>query len=240
MSTAVAEPVAPSASLLDRFAALMLDLPAGRRLVLTGVDWAGYEYLLAAREAAGRRGPRLTYCEGDLEAMTTSSLHERLKKTLALLIECWVTETGGDCIPCGGMTVRREDRERGFEPDECYYVQNWRRVAGLRTLDFSSDPPPDLIVEVEVSRDARGRLPVFAGLGVPEVWRYDGDRVIVLLLQADGNYRESPTSRAIPAFPFADAPRYLGMAASVDTSHAAIGRAFRAWVRALPPAAPPA
>ena len=244
MTTATAEPVArpvppPADPELATFADLMLRLGPGRNLLLTGVDWAGYEYLLAARTAAGRRGPRLFYCEGVLEAMTTGSVHERLKKALALLIEAWLEEAGGRYIPGGGMTVRREDRERGFEPDECYYLQNWSRVVAWRELDFSTDPPPDLVVEVEVSRSAGPRMPVYAGLGVPEVWRFNGQRLTVHQLQPGATYRESPTSRAIPTFPFADAPRFLAMA-SAGTDHATLSREFRAWVRSLPPAAPPA
>ncbi|MBX9584638.1 MAG: Uma2 family endonuclease [Gemmataceae bacterium] len=245
MSTAVAEPVDPAAraepapSLLAGFAELMLKLPPGRSLSLSGVDWAGYEYVLAARDAAGRQTPRLFYCEGVLEAMTTGNLHERLKKALALLVESWLAETGRDYLPSGALTVRREDREQGFEPDECYYVQNRARVAGLRNLNFAVDPPPDLVIEVEVSRSAEPRLPVYAGLGVPEVWRYDGTRLTVLLLQPDGAYRESPAGRAIPDFPLAEVPRFLAMAASLETGYGVIDREFRAWVRSLPPTTPP-
>lgn len=244
MTTAVAEPAdqatraEPPPSLLAGFAELMLKLPPGRSLSLSGVDWEGYEYVLAARTAAGRPGLRLFYCEGELEAMTTSSPHERFKKSLAILIEAWVEETGGRCLAVGATTVRREDRERGFEPDESYYVQNCDRVVGREALDFSVDPPPDLVIEVEVSRSASARMPVYAGFGVPEVWRYDGTRLSVSLLQPDGTYRESPTSRALPAVPLADLSRYLARGAAVD--HSTLGREFRAWVRALPPAAPPA
>jgi Uma2 family endonuclease len=242
MTTATAAPPEAVEPARDKaFAGLvefMLTRAPGRRVTVEPVTWEEYEALLDAREAAGRH-VRLTYDQGRLEIMPTSLAHELLKKILAILVEAWLEETGGDYIPGGNVTVKAEDRERGFEPDECYYVQNWGRMAGRHELDLSSDPPPDLVLEAEVSRTATGRLPVFAGLKVPEVWRYDGERVIVLLLDADQTYRESPVSVAIPTFPCGEVPRFVAMADNA-ASYAAVGRAFRAWVRSLPPAAPPA
>ena len=94
------------------------------------------------------------------------------------------------------------------------------------------------IVEIEVSRTVLDRLPIYAAFKVPEVWRYNGTRITVLLLQPDGSYRESPVSRALPALPFAELPRFLALADDISLSFAEIGRRFRAWIRALPPAAP--
>lgn len=214
---------------------LFESLAPGQRVTVADISWREYEALMDARDEAGRHF-RLTYDQGRLEIMPTSLAHELLKKILAMLIEAWVSETGGDYLPGGNVTVMSEAMERGFEPDECYYVQNWQRMVGKSELDLATDPPPDLVIEAEVSRTATSRLPVFAGLGVPEVWRCDGSRVIFLLLAADGTYQEATTSRAIPNFPFAEVPRFVAMAAT--DSYAAVGRAFRAWVRSLPPAAP--
>lgn len=236
MTTATLDPPATDATVVEGLMKVAAGLPPGRRAVVEPVTWEEYHALMDAREAAGRHF-RLTYDRGSLEIMSTSNLHERLKKLLALLIEGWLDETGGHYVPSGGVTIDREDLDRGFEPDECYYVQNWSAARGLGEIDFAK-LPPDLTVEAEVSRSAVGRLPLFAAFRVPEVWRYDGKKVTILLLGPDGAYHESATSRAIPAFPFADAPRFLATAAT--DSFADISRAFRAWVRALPPAAPPA
>ena len=229
----------PARSAVPTLAGLVDYLRPGQRLAVTEVAWDDYEGLLAWRDE--HRPPvRLTYDRGSLEIMVVSNYHERLRRFLALLIEDWIEETGGDYVPSGQVTHKRKDLDRGFEPDDCFYIQNLSKVAGLREIDFATDPPPDLAVEVEVSRSVLGKLPVIAAFRVPEVWRYDGERIIVLLLQDDGTYRESPNSRALPNFPFADAPRFLEMAASVTTGFATVSRAFRAWVRSLPPAAPPA
>ena len=212
-------------------------LRPGQRIVATEISWEDYEQLLAWRDDY-RRTVRLTYDQGRIEIMVLSILHERLRKALALLVEAWLAESGGDYVPSGQLTHKRKDLDRGFEPDECYYVQNWQKVAARRELDFTKDPPPDFTLEVEVSRSVLGRLPVFAAFKIPEVWRYDGNKIAILLLQPNGEYQESATSHAVPNFPFSDVPRFLALIDDPATSFASIDRRFREWVRALPPAAP--
>jgi Uma2 family endonuclease len=245
MTTATAVPPDPLATDIpaelltpaERLLRIAVALAPGQRATIENVSWEDYEGLMAAREAAGRHF-RLTYDQGSLEIMPTSLAHELFKKILALLIEAWLSETGGSYLPGGNVTVKLRLKKRGFEPDECYYIQNRSRMAGRRELDPATDPPPDLVIEAEVSRTVTRRLAVFAGLGVPEVWRYDGARVTVLLLASNGEYEESATSRAVPTFPFAEVPRYVALAESSD-DYAVVDRAFRAWVRSLPPATPP-
>ena len=239
MSTAVAPP-APmlAAPATPRLAVTVNLLRPGQRVLFTDISWDEYEALLEWRDEH-RRGVRLTYDRGELEIMVTGSTHERLKGIVALLIAGWVAETGGNCTSFGNVTHLRDDLERGIEPDECYYVQNWAAVAGLRDIDFAKDPPPDLAVEIEVSRTVLSRLPIFAAFKVPEVWRYNGARLVILVLQADGAYAESPTSPAMPTLPVAELVPFLALATDLTLSNAAIDRQFRAWVRSLP-AAPPA
>jgi Uma2 family endonuclease len=205
----------------------------GWQVVLRGLNWADYRQLLDARVAAGRRAIRITYFRGQAEIMTVSNPHERWKKLLALLIETYLIETGIPFNPSGGITLDREDVDSGFEPDECYYIRNAARAAGARDLDFTVDPPPDLAVEIEVSRTVVGRLPAYASLGVPEVWRFDGEAVTVLVLQPDRTYREAAASVALPLFPLGDVPGYLQTAETSDFGTAV--RRFRAQVRQSPP-----
>ena len=242
MTTATLPPAAPAAppvpapqkpTLGD-----LIQFPGpGQRIAVTDVTWEDYEWLLVWRDEH-RPGVRLTYDQGCLEIMPTSIFHERWRKLLALLIEAWLAEAGGDYLPSGQLTHKRKDLQRGFEPDECYYVQNWQKVAGLRELDFTKDPPPDLTIEVEASRSILGRQSIFAAFKIPEVWRYDGKAITILLLQANGEYQESAASVAIPNFPFAEAPRFLALVSDSATSFASIDRRFREWVRTLPPTAP--
>ncbi len=231
---------APTGSAVPTLTDLVNYVRPGQCLLVTEISWDDYESLLEWRDDFRRR-VHLTYDHGALEIMVVTNYHERLRKVLALLIESWIVETGGEYLPSGQLTHKRKDLERGFEPDECYYVQNWKKVAGHREIDFTTDPPPDLSIEIEVSRTVLPRLPILSAFKIPEVWRYDGEKVTVLLLGTDGKYAESAASRAIPNFPFTDAPRFLALAADVATSFASIDRQFRAWVRTLPPTpVPPA
>src|SRR6185312_6939551 len=149
---------------------------------------------------------RLTYDCGYLQIMVVTNPHERLRKVLAMLVEAWLEETGGAYVPSGQLTHQRKELKKGFEPDECYYIQNWKKVAGVRQINFLKDPPPDLMIEVEVSRTVDSRLPIIAAFKIPEVWSYDGEAVKILRLQSNEKYKEARTSRAIPDFPFTEAP----------------------------------
>ncbi|MBC7965084.1 MAG: Uma2 family endonuclease, partial [Fuerstia sp.] len=113
-----------------------------------------------------------------------------------------------DIRTSASTTFRRSDLKRGFEADESYYVQNAELIRGKREIDLSIDPPPDLVVEVEITRSAINKLRMFASMGIPEVWRYDGKVLSIGVLQSDG-YSESETSHVLPGFPAALASELL-------------------------------
>ena len=121
--------------------------------------------------------------------------------------------------------------ERGIEPDECFYIENEPVVRGRDDLDFSVDPPPDLAIEIDISRDSRRRLSIYAALGVPEVWRFDGDSLTVYVRQASGEYEAVPVSPHFPAVPPAEIEALLKRRQEMD--HNALMRLFRSRVREL-------
>lgn len=90
---------------------------------------------------------------------------------------------GIDIRNLGSATFKRGELERGFEADVCFYVQNAGRIEGKAHIDPASDPAPDLVIEVEITRPALNKLPIYADFRVPEVWRYDGERLAILQLQ---------------------------------------------------------
>jgi Uma2 family endonuclease len=238
MATATLPPASsPPPAGVAALAGLVDYLSPGQRLLVTGVRYADFVGLAEWRDAVRRLGVRLAFDRGDLEIMVVTNPHERFHKLIALLIEEWITGIGGDYLPSGQLTHRREDLQQGFEPDQCYYIQNWQKVAGVREIDFTKDPPPDLAVEAEVSRTLLKRLPIYAAFKIPEVWRYNGKRLIVLVLQADGLYQESSFSLALPTLPLAELPQFLALADDASISYATIARRFREWIRTLPPAA---
>lgn len=229
-------PPKPRSLQTNALMALLDHAQPGFRLSLAGVRYDDYVELLQARTDAGRAGVRIAFDRGEMEIMVVGGTHERLKKIVALFIETWIEETGGAYLPSGGMTHKRADLEKGFEPDECYYVQSWTQVAGTREIDFTKDPPPDLTVEIEVSRSVLNRLPIYSAFKISEVWRYDGSRLAVLLLQSDGSYRESSISRAMPTLPVAEVPRLLALANDISLDFSAIRRRIREWIHTLPAA----
>jgi len=97
----------------------------------------------------------------------------------------------------GSATMRKQGERKGNEPDACFYVQTADQIGNRLSLDFATDPPPDTAIEVDVHHDSRDKLPIYAALGVPEVWRFDGKAVAIYLLEHLG-YRESQTSLALP------------------------------------------
>lgn len=201
---------------------------AEERVVLTGVAWSTYERLLT--DLADQSAPRLTYDEGVLEIMTPSAEHEDINRTLALLIEIAGEEWQIDVRDLGSTTFHREERKRGFEPDSCFYIQHEGAVRGKDRIDLTVDPPPDLAIEIEITSGAIPKLPVYAALGVPEVWRYDGQRVRVFLLEGQ-TYSERPHSGAFPKLSAQSMTEWL--ARGRGTARTVLLRDFRAWLRSL-------
>jgi Uma2 family endonuclease len=201
-------------------------LPLEQRFVMSNVDWDTY---ITFSDKLGERNIRFNYNGGALELMTLSPEHERAKHLLALFLNIVAIEMDIDLAGFGSMTCRREDLEHGFEPDECYWIGRETEIRGRDHIDLTRDPPPDLLLEVEISRSFVDRLAIAARLGVPEVWRYDGQALRIMLLGPNGQYTESPRSNALPFLPVAEFVRFLHHdAAQSETKRL---RAFRDWVR---------
>ena len=155
-------------------------------------------------------------------------MHEEAKYLLGCVIDTVTEELRIPRQGAGSTTWRREDLDRGLEPDACFYLANAERVRG-KAIDLSVDPPPDLAIEVDITRSSLDRMGVYAKLGIPEIWRYDGESLRVYLLQADGNYAETETSRSLPFLLPGEVARFLEQAGPMD--HSEWGRQFRQWVR---------
>ena len=181
-------------------------LVADERVVLPCVSWETYERLLADDEE--RRVPRMTYDQGVLELVTPSMPHDEDAGTIARIVDIVAANLGIPIRSVGSTTFRRKDLARGFEPDASFYIQNEERIRGQREVDLTVDPPPDLILEMEMSRAALDKLPMFASMGIPEVWRCDGQRLTILILEQD-RYRQSPSSMALPVLTSEVLTRFL-------------------------------
>ncbi len=196
------------------------------RFVLYGVGWAGYQALL---KIVGDHGPRLTYTRGNLELMSPLFPHEGSSKRLGRMVETIAEELEIPIRPVRSMTLSREDLDRGLEPDESYYIVNVGRIGNRIEFNFEVDPPPDLAIEVEITSGILDKLEIYAKLGVPELWRFDGEILTVLLLQANGVYDLSPRSFAFPFLPMDVVAQFLLDPEISDESRWI--RTFRRWVR---------
>jgi len=183
------------------------------RFLISSVDWPTYEAIL---KALGDRPTRLTYDGGSLEFMSPSPAHERYQRTFDRLFSVLSSELRLPIVFGGSLTFDRQDMDRGLEADGCYWIQNERAVRSKLDFDPASDPPPDLAIEIEISRSALDRLAIYARLRIPEVWRFDGESLNIHLLQPEGTYSESPTSRCLPELPVAELAQLLQPEELVD------------------------
>lgn len=203
--------------------------PQEQRVVLRNTSWETYERLLAEHENSS--APRFVYDRGELEIVSPLPRHERFARAL---------ETIGDALgdalglsidtSFGSTTFRREETEAGFEADACFYVANEPRVRGKDRIDLRRDPPPDVVVEIDITSPSLPRLPLYARLVVPELWRYNGERLEILVLGPSG-YAETAESRALPSV---TAGALTALLAELEGREwIAWRRRVRAWARGL-------
>jgi Uma2 family endonuclease len=163
-----------------------------QRVVLHGVDFSTYS---ALRELLDGPGVRLTYLCGALEIMSPSRRHEDLKKRIARLVELFALERNIPLYGYGSTTFKREARERGLEPDECYCV-------GADMHEY-----PEIALEVVISSGGIDKLAVYEGLGVREVWFWKEDRFEIYCLQGEG-FQAAARSAFLPDLDFAALARF--------------------------------
>jgi Uma2 family endonuclease len=173
-------------------------LPDGATLLIHGFDWDEYERLLV--DLGNSPHLRISYDSGSLRILSISPEHDQYATAIEGLIMTFCDESETTLEGYGRATWRNEALAKGVEADACYYIQNAQRIIGNRKIDLATDPPPDLVVEIDLSTDARHKFPIYAALGVPEIWRYDGE-VIQFYLLRDGDYVEAGTGEVLPDLP---------------------------------------
>jgi Uma2 family endonuclease len=184
-----------------------------RRFVLYGVPWWTY---VALRDALDETGLKMTYLEGTLELMSPSTLHEDAKKMIARLVEVWAMERDVDLRGFGGATFRREAKERGLEPDECYKLG-----------PLPDEGVPDIAIEVIVTSGLVDKMAVYAGLGVPEVWTWRPAGSIVVHRLVDTAYELRDRSVCLPDLDLAELSRFV----RPGESQTGLAKAYQAALR---------
>ncbi len=196
-------------------------------VVLEDVSWDYYS--LTLEELEPTRGTRVIFDQGRMEIMTTGGKHEGIKRTIGRLLETYAVELDISITALGTLTLRRKKLQVGLEPDECYYVQTPPPPLLETELDLSQYPPPDLAIEVEISRTIIDKMPIYAALKVPEIWRYSGGRVTPFHRGRAGEYQARSKSLAFPLLDMDHFNSFLVQALE-QNQHEAI-KAVRDWVR---------
>lgn len=179
-------------------------------------------------EMGSQRNSRLAYDNGTIEIMNPLMPHENSNRLIEVFVGVLCEELGLEIKRAGSLTLTRDDLERGAEPDSSYYIQNESLVRDKENIDLTTDPPPDLVLEIEYSRSAIDKFKLYAAMGVPEFWRYNGSVLRVYALES-GQYSETQTSPTFAPLSVKEIPRFMQQAKK--DGEIAATRAFRAWVR---------
>lgn len=210
-STAIAEQVRPLAE---------------NRVILNNISWDTFERLLA--DIGDRRKTLFHYINGTLEIMSPLSLHEGCNHFIEALLGIFTDELEIDMRRLGSLLMKIPDLKLGAEPDSCYYIQNEPIIRGKEVIIVGQDPAPDLVLEVDITNPSDRRLPIYALLAVPEVWRYDGYSLEFLALD-NGAYQPIEKSLSFPDLPAAIIVEYVQKRLTLGESGTL--REFRKWVR---------
>jgi|CXWL01.1.fsa_nt_gi Uma2 family endonuclease len=164
--------------------------------VLRGVTWDEY---VRYRDDPANHGSRMTYYQGVLEIMTVSYFHELVSLLIHDFITLWRIHRNINVQPSGSMTLRSHLLEQGVEGDQSYYIEHAAEVLGQVDIDIEQFLP-DLAIEINHTRASVPKMPIYAALGVPEVWRWRKETLSVLRLE-NGQYAEQTDSVALPGVP---------------------------------------
>jgi Uma2 family endonuclease len=197
-----------------------------QHIILYNISWTTYQRLLAEHE--GRQSPRFVYDRGDLEIMVLSFEHEQFNRLLADIFTLIAIEMELEFTNAGSTTFNRQDLARGFEPDTCFYIEHADDIAGQKRIDLATDPPPDLVIEVDITSPSLDKLPIYAAVGVPEVWHFNGERVVILTLTGD-RYTVQDHSAALPQLTSQQLLDFIR--SSQQMRHVAWLRSIRDWAR---------
>lgn len=196
------------------------------RVVLHNISWQQFENLLV--DLGESRAARVAYDNGSLEIMTPLPEHEYYKETISIAIQDIAEVLDQDYESLGSTTWKREIKKAGVEPDNCFYFQNEAKIRGKLEFDLSQDPPPDLVLEIDITSKSLSRFPIYARLGVPEIWCYNSGELKIYQLQNE-EYIEVETSLVFPTLPIQEIPTLIEQYR--PQGRRAIRRAVRAWAK---------
>jgi Uma2 family endonuclease len=202
-------------------------LPADSQITLHNVRWEEYERLL--EDVGEASGWRISYDKGEVEIMVLSPKHENYSSLLERMISLLSLRLRIKTLSFGSMTMKKGE-EKGSEPDCCFYIQSANLIGKKKEFDFSVDPPPDVVVEIDVHHKSDNKFSIYASLGVPEFWLYDEKKVFIYLLRK-GKYVEVRKSKALPMLTSKVLTTFLNRSRDEDQYETLL--AFEEWLISL-------
>lgn len=218
---------ATSPDLLDFVETFVCNTPPGSAMILQHVSWEEYERYLHAVDR--KVHVRLSYDEGRLEIMSLSPEHELIGGLFPHLIFVLAQECALKFLSLRSTTMRKRPKAKGLEPDDCYYFNNLAAIRQLKRMDMEVTPPPDLALEIDITNPSLSKEPIYAALGVPELWRHTGKSMHFFRLEESG-YLEIERS-ALFSFLTPEAVQKALLQGEL-TDVTTMAEEFRAWVRA--------
>ena len=202
-----------------------LDIPPGQHLRLHNITWADFEAILD--ELGEHRSHRIAYQNRILDIMAPLPEHEDDKEIIGDLLKALLEELDIEFRTLGSTTFKNPQTMVGIEPDQCFYILHEPAIRGKKRLDLTIDPPPDLAIEIDITR--RTHPDTYAALGVPELWQRGNETIQIYQLQ-NGQYIPVSESPSFPGWPLStEIPKYVEQS-RVDGRNAMM-RSFRQWVR---------
>jgi Uma2 family endonuclease len=199
-----------------------ITVPPGQRILLRDISWQQFEAIL--EDLGEHRASRVAYDNGLLEIMTPLPEHETGKVLIGDLVKILLEELDIEFWSLGSTTFKNQLMSQGIEPDDCFYIQNEAALRGKERLDLTTDPPPDLALEIDVT--SRTHPSIYEALGVPELWRFEKGKLQINVLQ-NGKYVICESSPNFPKIPLIEIiPQYLNECKTVGRNKTM--KAFRA------------
>jgi Uma2 family endonuclease len=162
-----------------------------QRVILHDISWETYEKILAEHNEVSN--PHFAYCDGELEIAGLGYKDEKTKQLLFELVVKIARILEVDYEGAASTTFRKEKKKKGFEGDATFYFKNVAVIRGKSDINLSIDPPPELVIEVDITHGSLPKFPIFSALGIEEIWRFDGEGMNFYRLQGE-DYVEATES----------------------------------------------
>jgi Uma2 family endonuclease len=170
-------------------------LAPGQRVTFSNIAWADYERLL--EQLGDDYHTRVDYSDGRLEIMSPSNKHEKIKGLINRLVTITCYELDIQWLRLGSVTLKSRPSGKGAEADDCFYFAAAATIIRQDSLDLACDPPPDIVVEIDLTSQSSRKIEIYVSFRIPEVWRYRKDGLEILRLAGE-QYEPIAASQFLP------------------------------------------